>query len=54
MVYYSSAAFKGQINQIFAHSQLKDTGTFIHLDNWWMCDSRAVFIWDGKELKLYN
>ena len=54
MVYFSSAAFKGQINQIFAHSQLKDTGTFIHLDNWWMCDSRAVFIWDGKELKLYN
>ena len=48
------AAFNGQINQIFAHSQLRDTGTFIHRDNWWMCDSRAVFIWDGKELKLYN
>lgn len=54
MIVYGNAAFNGQINQIFAHSQLKDTGTFIHKDNWWMCDSRAVFIWNGKELKLYK
>ena len=52
--WYGTPAFNGQINQIFAHSQLKDTGACIHKDNWWMCDSRAVFIWNGKELKQYK
>ena len=51
---YHTSAFKDQINQVFGHSQLKNTGSFIHNDNFWMCDSRAVFIWNGKELKLYD
>lgn len=40
--------------QIFGHSQLEKTGNFIHQDNWWMCDSRAIFEYDGETLKLYN
>lgn len=40
--------------QIFGHSQLQITGNFIHQDNWWMCDSRAIFEYDGETLKLYN
>ena len=46
-------AFKDSIIQIFGHSQLEETGSFIHEDNWYMCDSRDVFIWDGKELKNF-
>ena len=41
-------------NQIFSHSQLEKTGNFIHQNNWWMCDSRAIFEYDGETLKLYN
>ena len=41
-------------NQLFSHSQLRETGTFIHQDNWWMCDSRAIFEYNGKTLKLYS
>jgi hypothetical protein len=41
-------------NQIFGHSQLRDTGNIIHQNNWWMCDSRAIFEYDGENLKLYN
>lgn len=40
--------------QIFGHSQLEKTGNFIHQNNWWMCDSRAIFEYDGETLKLYN
>ena len=40
--------------QIFGHSQLEKTGDFIHQDNWWMCDSRAIFEYDGETLKLYT
>ena len=40
--------------QCFGHSQLEKTGNFIHQDNWWMCDSRAIFEYDGETLKLYN
>lgn len=47
------SAFKDSLTQIFGHSQLQETGTFIHRDNWYCCDSRAVFIWDGKNLKTY-
>lgn len=40
--------------QIFGHSQLEKTGNFIHQNNWWMCDSRAIFEYNGETLKLYN
>lgn len=40
-------------NQIFGHSQLKDTGNFIHQNNWWMCDSRCIFKYDGENLEKY-
>lgn len=40
-------------NQIFGHSQLKDTGNFIHQDNWWMCDSRCIFKYNGENLEKY-
>ena len=40
--------------QIFGHSQLEKTGNFIHQDNWWMCDSRSIFEYNGETLKLYN
>lgn len=51
-MYYGSA-FKDSLTQIIGHSQLEDTGTFFHKDNFYCCDSRAVFIWDGKNLKLF-
>ena len=51
-MYYGSA-FKDSLIQIFGHTQLENTGTFIHKDNWYCCDSRAIFIWDGKNLKTY-
>ena len=51
---YNDSAFKDDLIQIFGHSQLQETGFFLHKDNWYMCDSRAVFIWDGEELKLYE
>ena len=41
-------------NQVFSHSQLEKTGDFIHQNNWWMCDSRAIFEYDGEILKPYN
>ena len=36
--------------QIFGHSQLEKTGNFIHQDNWWMCDSRSIFEYNGETL----
>lgn len=49
-----NSAFQDSLIQICAHSQLKDTGTFICNNNYYCCDSRAVFIWNGNELKLYE
>ena len=43
----------GRLIQIFGHTQLEETGNFISKDNWWMCDSREVFIWNGEELKVF-
>ena len=40
-------------NQIFGHSQLEKTGKFIHQNNWWMCDSRCIFKYDGENLEKY-
>ena len=39
--------------QIFGHSQLEKTGNFIHQNNWWMCDSRCIFKYDGENLEKY-
>lgn len=47
-------AFKDNLIQIFGHTQLSETGCFVHQNNWYMCDSRSVFIWDGKELKIFK
>lgn len=51
---WDNSAFKDSLIQIFAHTRLKETGSFIHKDNFYMCDSRSVFIWDGSELKVYE
>lgn len=47
-------AFKDTLIQIFGHSQLKETGTFLHRENWYMCDSRAIFEWNGETLSKYE
>ena len=47
-------AFKGMYTQIFGHTQLENTGQFIHQKNWYMCDSRAVFEWNGENFKLFE
>lgn len=39
--------------QVFGHSQLQTTGNFIHQDNWWMCDSRCIFKYNGENLEKY-
>lgn len=48
-------AFTDKI-QIFGHTQLQKTGNFIHskASNWYCCDSRDVFIWDGTNLTLFK
>lgn len=47
-------AFERMYTQIFGHTQLENTGQFIHQKNWYMCDSRAVFEWDGENFKLFE
>lgn len=49
----NDCAFKDSLIQIFGHTQLKNTGSYYHDDNYYCCDSRSVFIWDGKDLKVY-
>lgn len=51
---YNGSAFKDSLIQIFGHTQLEVTGSFYHKDNFYCCDSRSIFIWDGKDLKPYN
>ena len=48
------SAFNGKLTQICGHSRLNEVGTFVQKDNFYMCDSRAIFIWDGKELKVWD
>ena len=38
--------------QICGHTQLRDTGTFIHRDNFWMVDSREIFVYDNCNIKV--
>lgn len=40
-------------NQIFGHTQLKETGSYVKQNNWIMCDSRCLFTWDGKNFEKY-
>lgn len=40
--------------QCFGHSQLEKTGNFIHQNNWIMCDSRAIFEYNGDLDKFHN
>lgn len=40
--------------QCFGHSQLEKTGDFIYQNNWIMCDSRAIFEYNGNLDKFHN
>lgn len=44
--------------QIYGHSQLEKTGSFIQLNQegkpMYCCDSREVFVWKNNELKAYE
>lgn len=42
-----------ELKQVFGHTQLEETGNFIHQGNIWMCDSRCLFEYDGEKLKKY-
>ena len=46
-------AFDGALIQIVGHSQLIRTGSMIIYKNFYCCDSRSVFIWDGEVLKVF-
>lgn len=48
-----SSCLQGHI-QIFGHTQLRKTGAVVTDDNWICCDSREVFIWDGKDLTVFQ
>lgn len=48
------SAYKDERNQVFSHTQLEKTGSFIHRDSFWMCDSREVFVYDEKSLEIYG
>lgn len=50
---YWSAFTDSDLIQIIGHTQLKNTGQFYHAHNFYCCDSREVFIFDG-ELKVYQ
>ena len=51
---YNGSAFKKNLIQIFGHTQLRETGSFYHKDNFYCCDSREVFIWNSKDLKVFK
>lgn len=48
-----SSCLHGHI-QIFGHTQLRKTGAVISYDNWICCDSREAFVWDGKNLTIFQ
>lgn len=51
---WCGAAFDGKLTQIVGHSQQKTTGSYLHNNNVYCCDSRSVFTWDGKTLKKWE
>ena len=50
---YHDCAFQGQLTQIFGHTQLKETSSFVHGSDFYCCDSREVFIWNGEVLEKF-
>ncbi len=51
---YVDSAFKDSLIQIIGHTQLKTTGYIYHKDNFYCCDSKEVFIWNGETLKVFE
>lgn len=54
MEMYANSAFKDSLIQIIGHTQLKTDGYVFNKDNFYCCDSREVFIWDGETLKVFE
>ena len=50
---YHDCAFQGQLTQIFGHTQLRETGSFVPGSDFYCCDSREVFIWNGEVLEKF-
>ncbi len=48
-----SSCLHGYI-QIFGHTYLRKTGAVVTDDNWICCDSRKAFVWDGKNLTVFQ
>lgn len=51
---FYSPAFEDSLQMVIGHTQLQKTGNIVHNKNCWFCDSRAIFIWNGEELKLWK
>lgn len=52
-MYYWSAFADTDLIQIIGHTQLNNTGTYLSRRNFYCCDSREVFVFDGN-LKVYQ
>lgn len=52
MYHWSAFAYTDLI-QIIGHTQLNNTGTYLSRRNFYCCDSREVFVFDGN-LKVYQ
>ena len=50
---FDSSCLQGYI-QVFGHTQLCKTGAVFAYDNWICCDSREAFVWNGKELSVFQ
>lgn len=46
-------AFNGELIQIVGHTQQEGTGSVIHKDNFYCCDSRSLFVWNNETLKSF-
>lgn len=51
---YNCPAYENELIQIFGHTQLEKTGHFIHNRNFYMCDSRSIFIYENNNLTKYG
>lgn len=52
-MYHWSAFADTDLIQIIGHTQLNNTGTYLSRRNFYCCDSREVFVFDGN-LKVYQ
>jgi hypothetical protein len=52
-MYHWSAFADTDLIQIIGHTQLNNTGTYLYRRNFYCCDSREVFVFDGN-LKVYQ